>query len=276
MAKRGRQEEPEIPGSIPPAQSIPLLRRQIVRVQELVNTRPINTSAHDAWENTTRELLIAAFGSRSQNIDKVIYASQGPMRMGMSDREFDESLAVKLRNQIGLLESCVDQLELLSPGATAISATKDAEAAMNTKVFVVHGQNDQVKTSVSQTIERLGLQPIILHEQANQGMTLIEKFAHHSDAGFAVILLTADDFGRAKHSDQLKPRARQNVVFEFGFFIDKLGRNKVCALYEEGVELPSDLSGFTYTTLDPSGHWKLELVRELKAAGYPVDANKLL
>ena len=112
-----------------------------------------------------------------------------------------------------------------------------------------------------------------MHEQPNRGATIIEKFETHSDVAFAVALLTGDDEGRTL-GGVLKKRARQNVLFEFGFFIGKLGRHRVCALVDDGVEIPSDYQGVIYIPADSGGKWKMELVRELKAAGLEVDANR--
>ena len=115
---------------------------------------------------------------------------------------------------------------------------------------------------------------MILHEQAASGRTIIEQFEKHaSEAGFAVILLTADDEGKAKGAAQINSRARQNVVLEFGYFMAKLGRDRVVALHEAGVELPSDVSGVLYKSL--AGNWHTDLARELKAAGIEIDYSKL-
>jgi CAP12/Pycsar effector protein, TIR domain len=143
------------------------------------------------------------------------------------------------------------------------------------EVFVVHGHNAATKEAVARFIEKLGLRPVILHEQANRGNTIIEKFERHAGVAFAVVLVTGDDEAReAGSANELRKRPRQNVVFEFGFFVGKLGRAHVCALVEEGVEVPSDYQGVVYIPLDPTGNWKLLLVRELKSAGFDVDANR--
>jgi predicted nucleotide-binding protein len=105
---------------------------------------------------------------------------------------------------------------------------------------------------------------------------VIEKFEAHSNVGFAIILLTDDDEGKSKTEIDLKKRARQNVVLELGYFIGKLGRSKVLPLYSDGVELPSDIHGLLYIPLDKAENWKFSIVKELKEAGYTVDANKLL
>jgi predicted nucleotide-binding protein len=147
---------------------------------------------------------------------------------------------------------------------------------ISNRVFIVHGHNDAVREAVARFLEKLGLEVIILHEQPNKGRTIIEKFVDYSDVVYAVILLTADDIGNIKGTmmENMKPRARQNVIFELGYFLGKLGRERVCALYEEGVEVLSDYSGVIYITIDAHNAWKLQLAKELKATGLSIDMNK--
>lgn len=156
------------------------------------------------------------------------------------------------------------------------STEKEGEGVATTNIFIVHGHDERTKLDVARTLEKIGLNPIILSEQPNQGQTIIEKFELHSNVGFAVVLLTADDLGKTKTADDEKYRARQNVILEMGYFIGKLGRNKVFPLYEDGVELPSDLHGVLYNPIDDANSWKFKLAKELKAAGYDIDANKLI
>lgn len=142
-------------------------------------------------------------------------------------------------------------------------------------VFVVHGHDDSTKETVARFIENLGLHAVVLHEQPNSGRTIIEKFEAYSNVGFAVVLLTPDDFGASsKDTENLRPRARQNVILELGFFLGKIGREKVCVLYKEGVEIPSDYQGVLYTPYDSSGSWRSQLAKELKHAGFAVDLDK--
>lgn len=142
------------------------------------------------------------------------------------------------------------------------------------KVFVVHGRDNEAKQEVSRFIESLGLDAIILHEQASSGMTIIEKIEHYSsEADFAVVLYTACDHGRGVHESKIKPRnrARQNVVFEHGYLMAKIGRKHVCALVKGDIETPNDISGVVYVPLDESGGWKMEISKELKACGYALN-----
>lgn len=145
-------------------------------------------------------------------------------------------------------------------------------------VFLVHGHDEATKEKVARFLEKLGLDVIILHEQVNQGMTIIEKFEQYAArAGFAVVLFTPDDVGFPLGAEERKqPRARQNVVLEMGFFVGQLKRERVCVLYKGGVELPSDILGVVYHAIDDADGWKLSVARELKAAGYSIDLNKIV
>jgi predicted nucleotide-binding protein len=175
------------------------------------------------------------------------------------------------------LESILERLELFAE-PPSMSIPKAAQAIAPTiesnRVFVVHGHNEAAKEAVARLVSSLELEPIILHEKPNNGKTIIEKFEQHSDVAFAIILLTADDVGAAKGEDE-SPRARQNVILELGYFVGRLGRAKVCPLYEKGVELPSDLSGVIYVELDAGGAWRFKLAKEMKAAGLSIDMNKV-
>jgi len=132
-------------------------------------------------------------------------------------------------------------------------------------------------STLARFLEKLGIEAVILHEQASSGRTIIEKLEDFSDVSFAAILLTPDDVGAAVSTEpNLRPRARQNVVLELGYFICKLGRKNVCALHKGGVELPSDILGVVYANFDEDGAWKLLLARELVASGFTIDMNKVL
>lgn len=149
------------------------------------------------------------------------------------------------------------------------------KAPLSRKVFIVHGHDDGARETVARFLERIGLEAIILHEQANQGRTVIEKVVAHGDVGFAVVLLTPDDEGCVKGGTP-EPRPRQNVLLELGYFIGRLGRDKVCALKRGGVEVPSDFAGVVWEQMDNNGGWKQSLARELEAAGHAIDWNKVM
>jgi predicted nucleotide-binding protein len=140
---------------------------------------------------------------------------------------------------------------------------------------VVHGHENGPREAVARFLEKMDFTPIILHEQANQGRTIIEKFEAHANVGFAVVLLTPDDMGGPRDG-ALQPRARQNVVLELGYFIGKLGREHVCAIKSGELEMPSDIIGVVWTPFDNSGAWKAALAKELEAVGHEIDWNKAM
>ena len=163
------------------------------------------------------------------------------------------------------------------PGKLAASPPSASSSKQgHPEIFLVHGADHGSKEAVARFLEKTGTHPVvILHEQPNEGRTLIEKLeAHASQADYAVILLTADDVGGPAPGEDLQPRARQNVVFEFGLFCGSIRRKRVCVLYDPRVELPSDIDGLAYIALDESGAWRGALVKELNAAGLDFDANR--
>lgn len=226
--------------------------------------RDINT-----WDEFNEELLRRRFSTgKVADEYKRVVISHPP---GNNPQRQEQWLRDSLAEQMRRLMSVRQKLELYSPEVEDSQvSTSQAGSPFGTKIFLVHGHDGYLKLQVAQFIQdSTGQRPIILHEPADAGRTIIEKFEDHAaEAGFAVILLTADDVGGERAAAALNPRARQNVVFEFGFFIAKLGRNRVAALYEEGVELPSDVSGVLYKQL--TGNWHTELTKELRAAGIDV------
>jgi predicted nucleotide-binding protein len=163
-----------------------------------------------------------------------------------------------------------------SAGDVVPAEVVKTEKMNTTDVFIVHGRDEGPKQTVARFLERLGLNAMILHEQSNRGRTVIEKFEDHAEVQFAIVILTPDDIGRLATDPETsgRLRARQNVIFEMGYFIGRIGRERVFPLRVGEVDIPSDYAGVVYTEMDSRGAWKGELVRELKSAGFDIDANK--
>lgn len=186
------------------------------------------------------------------------------MELGIKNFEFSRShWAIKEVDLIKVLQ----RNGLVVPASPAMLHQEASEVASN-EVFVVHGHDDETKNEVRTFLESLGLVPIILHIQASSGMTIIEKIDHYSNVGHAVVLYTECDVGAKRNSTNYSWRARQNVVFEHGYLIGKLGRAKVTALIKGNVEVPNDISGVVYVPMGVSDEWKTGLLNELKATGY--------
>ena len=228
------------------------------------------------WCESVRALLVRVVSDESLAEEfgvceevKILRSFKPPTRDEV-ETAFEHSLEPKL----GKLGQMLDWLDLI-PEAPAVAESSQARPITGTKVFLVHGHDHGTKEMVARFVEKLGLEAIILHEQLSRSMTVIEKFEQHSDVAFAVVLLTPDDTGYPRSSpDQAKPRARQNVVLELGYFTGRLGRDRVCCLLKDDVEIPSDYAGVLYVSMD-SDAWRLRLAKEMKAAGCPVDMNKV-
>lgn len=233
----------------------------------------------DKWDKYNMTLLETIFVTTS--FAEKYEACEHPIKAmrGKSQRELAVGLWQWLLGKTRELESVDEQLVLFEKKPQPVLVKQDVIRPAGNKVFIVHGHDEVIKQSVARFLEHLDLDVVILHEQPDKGQTLIEKLESHSsevDIGYAVGLLTPDDLGKlASEEGELSPRARQNVVFELGYFIAKLGRERVRALYHKDVELPSDYQGILYTELDDAGAWKLSLAIEMKAVGFNIDLNKL-
>jgi predicted nucleotide-binding protein len=135
------------------------------------------------------------------------------------------------------------------PDRDMIKAAAEIHQAVAEKseksVFIVHGHDKGNKYELERFLKNLGLNPIILHEEDEMGKTVIEKFEHFAkDVVFAFVLLTPDDKGAAvSDPNSEKARARQNVILELGYFMAKLGRQRVVLLHKGELEFPSDVLG---------------------------------
>lgn len=165
--------------------------------------------------------------------------------------------------------------KLIRKDEAGMKNASEKSPALFTKVFIVHGHDNAVKQEVARFVEKLGLKAIVLSEQASRGNTIIEKIEEYSDVGFGIVIYTPCDFGRERTETELMPRARQNVVFEHGFLIGKIGRERVLALMKGKVERPNDISGIVYAPMDENGGWMLKIANEMKSLGYQIDLNKL-
>ena len=227
-------------------------------------------ASFQAWKTKTERFLIKKFGEDSLEHTKFAETYFSPILFytGISHSEFVNACKNALKTTKAVF---LTYLEEIGEENHATIPLKPNNSAYE-KVFVVHGHDGERKEAVARIIEKQGIEPIILSEQANKGRTIIEKFEDYSNVGGAICLFTADDYGRAREDETDSIRARQNVVLETGYFMGKLGRDHVVLLADQGIEMPSDLSGVVYTDMKS---WQLDLLKELKVMGYTIDFNKL-
>lgn len=260
--------------------------KAIERLQKVLDTIPElkklsrGSPEFTKWRRDVEVVINNTFGDEKHQADfgKISFSLR-VLTSGTPESKFQEAYLRGLASAESVLQSMVDEIEEYwedDGQSSCASHTGRQSSISKSKVFVIHGHDDSARESVARFLEKLDLEPIVLHEQPNKGRTIIEKFEDHADVGFAVVLLTPDDEGAlTNNQDKPRPRARQNVIFELGFFIGKLGRDRVCPFVKGDVETPSDYDGIVYTRLDDSGGWKTKLIQELKAVDYDIDANRL-
>lgn len=237
-------------------------------IDELKKKRNSSDSDFKAWRTDVQLCLSGLYGEKSIQLKNFINRPFSPMVI-VGNTDFHEPYVRDLDTTKKEFERYIGDFEDVS-----INANVKKNIPLSNKVFIVHGHDGELKEKVARRLEQQGIEVIILSEQANRGRTIIEKIEAYSDVHVAIALFTQDDIGMAKEEkENEKYRARQNVVFEAGYFMGYLGRENVIMVAEENVEIPGDLSGMVYTTKE---NWKIEMLKDLNAAGMKIDMNKLL
>ncbi|SKC61688.1 TIR domain-containing protein [Maledivibacter halophilus] len=252
----------------------------LVELMERIKNLNFNDDVElDAIKKRMYMIISNIFGKKSKYLKDLGATSFYPMVFPASDEYKRKTWNTGQNRLINITSTMLDELKLFPSKDTNDDIDKENFDVNNRQIFLVHGHNEAMKQTVARVAEKIDFNPIILHEKENKGRTIIEKFTDYSEVGFAIVLLSGDDLGGVKSDPQtLKTRARQNVIFEMGYFIGKLGRDRVVVLYtpENDFEMPSDYSGVIYIEFDNKGVWKFELAKELKSCGYDVNLNKLL
>lgn len=256
-----------------------LKRRLLTEVVEAYSTRgtEFGGNRYEALKRKTREVLDSYLHGESARFDQSLVSYS----FSMLSRWEDVGLWF-LKGSGGKYAAYIDSLIMdIESGEYVLPDNQDTQnneevplsTQQNNRVFIVHGHGEAVKERTARFVSKLGLEPIILHEQASRGKTIIEKLEHYTDVGFALVLYTEDDLGNTASEAEkgtLNPRARQNVVFEHGLLIGLLSRERVMPIVDGNVELPGDISGVVYIS---DNAWQLTVAKELKSAGYEIDLN---
>lgn len=235
-----------------------------------------NPEKFSEWRNKTEVVIRTVMGDGSKIHKKFEAVSYSPT-VWYSGIDSSGYRPAGVKSVVSILEAAKLEVTLAAEVEVAIDLPDVGRTEPGSRVFIVHGHDEANKYQLLGFLNALtGVEPVILHKQANNGRVLIEKFEQSAaGTGYAVVLLTADDLGRAKHDVEEKPRGRQNVVFEMGFFFGAFGRSRVAVLFEEGVEIPGDAVGLVYIPLDKAGGWKSKLATEIESAGIDVSWKAL-
>ena len=244
------------------------LRKLYNEIDELKNKDSSSDSDFKAWKTDVQLCLSGLYGENSIQFKNFNSRHFSPMVIG-GNTDWHKPYVRDLETTKKEFERYICDFE-----EEGINTNMGKNRTSNNKVFIVHGHDGELKEKVARRLEQQGIEAIILSEQVNRGRTIIEKLEAYSDVNVAIILFTQDDLGVAKEEKgNEKYRARQNVVFEAGYFMGYVGRETIIMIADENVEIPGDLSGMVYTTRDS---WEFEMLKELNAAGMKVNMNKLL
>lgn len=242
----------------------------MVEIDELIAKRVKSSEPEfQAWHNKAERILIKIYGEKSFEVKDF---KNRPFSLtayfpGAPNSDFEDKCAKDLLATKSIFLQYIREF-------AEESDDKEIQSQENySNVFIVHGHDGELRNEVVLLLEKQKINGIVLSEQVNTGRTIIEKFEDNSNkCSAAIILMTADDEGKGLSDSDYSKRARQNVIFEAGYFMGMLGRDKVIIIVESGVEIPSDLQGVVYTD---KSNWKFQVLAELKSIGYSVDANLL-
>lgn len=192
-------------------------------------------------------------------------------------REMEQDGLIKYRSGAGDIISITEmgksEIDRVQSGTEAPipSSFEEIQDELGSDVLIVHGSDDEAKSLAAEFVRSLGLEVVILHEMPDMGRIFIENFEEHREIGFVLVLLTHDDIGDSPiERIELKSRAQQNVIFELGFLIGRLGWKRVCALYKGKMELPAKHDGVFYVEMDNAGAWKKTLTNDMKESGLEI------
>jgi len=242
--------------------------QDLKQTAERIKSLSAEDARFDAWYNSTVRTLKKIYGEKSHEVSSFEDIPFFDVNVAIFEGAF-------VNNQI--YQKGIEVAILYLDDYINDNRKNDMIQKTTSKldIFIVHGRNDTAKYKIKSFMQTLKLNPIILHEQTNRGKTIIEKFEEYSNVPAAIILFNDDDLGKYKDDDKLEKRARQNVIFEAGYFIGKLGRANTIILLDESLKIPSDLDGYVYIKMDENNRWHIELAKELKDIGYDIDLNKI-
>jgi predicted nucleotide-binding protein len=182
--------------------------------------------------------------------------------------KFDDNLRELNSTFIGYLAQALEDIVNANPEKSG----EKPKLVDGGTVFIIHGHDASLKMEVQLLMHRAGVQSVVLHEMVDRGRTIIEKLIGETDrAGYAIALLTPDDL-----TDGGQGRARQNVILEIGYFLGKLGKERIRMIVKDSVDVPSDLQGILYEKHDANGAWKMRLLKEMRAVGIFVDLQSVM
>jgi hypothetical protein len=288
------------------------LKRLIDEIEK-VRIKPRMSPKFKSWHRETLETLERVFGRKSRQVKdfETIRYNLATFSNKTPESKFEEAFQHGLMNAAVMLSVAVKDLQKGDAGSTATSETapvrkpdavesvpepeisrpepvapvkpapppvpapsaareppaivKRAMAASGHKIFLAYANDIGMKSEVTTFLSRVGLSTVVLKDSAESNASLIDELEKHDNVHYAIVMLNPDASGIS-----------ENTVYELGLIVGRLGRNRVCGLVKEYIGILANYSGISYVPLDPAGAWKFLLIKQLKDAGFDIDANRAL
>jgi hypothetical protein len=307
MGKERKIPQPALLPTVSAEEIIELLRVQKAKGEELMKNGSLSLGDLQYWNIFTKEILTKAFGPSRDYIDSILYAGENKP---LSAYEPESSLAKMRRSNfqstLRMLEECMERvLHPAPPGTEAaeeappspkspakagklaapaglikesvVPKVKNMEESKDRRILIVPGQSEEEKAGLEAFLENLDLEPFIPGKPADPGAGPFAVLEQYGEVPFAIVLLSGDDCGYAAGSpEKARPRPSQRVILELGFLMGRLKPEQVCALCEEGLDLPAGVNGTVLIPRDAGGLWKLLTARAMKMGGLDIDLNKAI
>jgi len=224
---------------------------------------------NDDWKlpNEFQKAKSMAYAAYKKIADKGENAWHIPVEVIGGRGDYNNKVDAFNRQYLGYFEQALNDISRANPEIELA----EIEKVKGNRVFIVHGHDELLKSELQLLLTRAGVNNLVLHEQADKGRTIIDKLVEESKgANYAIALISPDD-----KLESGQARARQNVILEIGYFMGKLGKERVRLLKKGDVEIPSDLQGVLYENYDKAGAWKFKLLKEIQAVGIYVNMQEV-
>jgi predicted nucleotide-binding protein len=251
--------------------------KDLIERAERLHNSGITDPVFKSWRNDSIRFLQKVFGEEStkavtfENIEfYYTYLTYDLLNGVWKEHLFNKKNIFEkgLKNAIFYLKNYESEIlidvDIEERGQKNSNKVSHKESHKN-NIFIVHGRNDGVKDKVANFISELGIEPIIFNEQINREQTLLEKFEEYSDIEAAIIIFTNEDIGDYNDNSEYEKKVRQNMIFETGYFLGKLGKKDIIVIAEQNVMLPSFLEGYPCFKMDSEEKWKTDIAKKLKS-----------
>ena len=254
------------------AAAIEAIDQQLKELGEILDQLTKDREVDAAWERRDRwkERTIRVLSEKVSQREAQRFSDlrKGSFIMGQPLRNFVDEVNMYKGFFSALAEEIAKHGDDILESHARVTPVQVPSPVHSRFVFVIHGHDELNMRRLKDLLrDEWGIDPIILSREPGKGRTLIEKFEQEAErANYAIALVTPDDLMVVRNGEYAQ--ARPNVIFELGWFYERLGRDRVAILFKEGTKIHSDLDGINRIEFrDDVNEKVVELRKELRAAG---------